>query len=138
VAVWPFHGRLDDLLKDRQYVIVETYPAEACLHLGLMPPGRGWSKRRPADRQSLGKVLLKCADRRSLLFTKKLEAEILGGFGPKESGEDPFDAVLGLMSMTEVLLGDRPEGAPITPAIREIEGWILGMPLRSLAGYPTA
>jgi hypothetical protein len=127
VAVWPFHGRLDDLLQGRQTVIVETYPAEACLHLGLTPPGRGWSKRRQADRQRMGKILLKWRMRRGVLIKKKLEAAIRDGFGPGESGEDPFDAVLSLMSMTEVLLDHRAEVEPAAPAIREVEGWILGM-----------
>jgi hypothetical protein len=132
VAVWPFHGGLDDLLENRQYVIVETYPAEACLHVGLTPPGTRWGKRHPMDRQSMGKALLTCGKRSSVFFRKKLEEAVLDGFGPGESGEDPFDAVLGLISMIEVILGHRTEGAPTAPAIRDVEGWIFGMTKHSL------
>lgn len=28
--------------------------------------------------------------------------------------------------MLEVALGHRPEGAPATPAVQEVEGWIFG------------
>jgi hypothetical protein len=38
VGLWPFDGSLDELVRQRQIVTVETYPAEACTHLGLSPP----------------------------------------------------------------------------------------------------
>ena len=39
-------GDLEELLRRDSCVVVETYPAEACLHLGMKPPGSAWSKRR--------------------------------------------------------------------------------------------
>jgi len=48
------------------------------------------------------------------------------GFGPSKSAEDPFDAMLGLLSMIEVVLGFRSEGAPVDEDVRKVEGWILG------------
>ena len=126
VSVWPFQGELDELLWTSRCVIVETYPAEACLRLGLTPPGRGWSKQRQADRRCQGKLLLTWAYRRRVKISERLAGAIRDGFTAEDSGEDPFDAVLGLMSMTEVLLGHRAHGAPAEPAVRAIEGWIFG------------
>jgi len=51
---------------------------------------------------------------------------IRDGFGTAEAGEDAFDAVLGLMSMIEVLLDHRSDGVPSIGNIRDIEGWIFG------------
>jgi len=126
VSVWPFHGELDDLLRKSRCVIVETYPAEACLHLGLPSPGRGWSKRSQVDRQRLADILLKWAFDRGVTISDKLGGAIRNGFGSHGSGEDQFDSVLGLMSMTEVLLGHRSCAVPLEPAIHAVEGWIFG------------
>ena len=54
ISIWPFHGRFHELIRQAQISIVETYPAEACLHIGLTPPGRGWSKRSQSDRIRIG------------------------------------------------------------------------------------
>jgi hypothetical protein len=39
-------------------------------------------------------------------------------------GEDPFDAIVGLLAMLEVVRGQRESGEP--EEAREFEGWILG------------
>jgi len=46
LAIWPFAGTLRDLMHERMFVVVETYPAEAYGHLRF--PRGGWSKRNPA------------------------------------------------------------------------------------------
>jgi hypothetical protein len=43
---------------------------------------------------------------------------IQDGFGPAKDGEDPFDAVVGLFLMLDVLLGYRQDGAPDDEAVR--------------------
>lgn len=123
VAVWPFAGSLTELLQNRHCIIVETYPAEACLHLGMTPPGRGWSKRNQNDRKAQAHHFFNWATSRGILMEDILKDEIRTGFA---AGEDPFDAVIGLMSMIEVLLGYRSDGAPSSAPIRDIEGWIFG------------
>ena len=55
-----------------------------------------------------------------------LRAAVEDGFGAAPGGEDPFDATVGLLGMLNVLCGGRPPGAPNDPAVRKIEGWILG------------
>jgi hypothetical protein len=131
VTLWPFHGTLPDLLRRSPCIVAETYPAEACLHLGLTAPGRGWSKRDGAARQRQGVHLLAWAARRDVHLTPDLRAAIDRGFGPRAAGEDPFDSVVGVMGIVEVLLGGRPDGAPADPAVVNVEGWIFGQPSRS-------
>lgn len=126
VAVWPFDGTLDQLLRNRQCIVVETYPAEACLHLGMTPPGRAWSKRNQKHRREQGCHLFKWAESRGVPIETDLEDQIRDGFGTAEAGEDAFDAVLGLMSMIEVLLDHRSDGVPSIGHIHDIEGWIFG------------
>jgi hypothetical protein len=126
VSIWPFDGDLATLLKHRSCIVVETYPAEACVHLGITPPGRGWSKRNQEDRAKHYKNLSTRAEKRNIKLSPSLDAELRNGFGPSEDGEDPFDATLGILSMLEVVLGHRPDGAPEDPVIRGIEGWIFG------------
>jgi hypothetical protein len=54
LGVWPFEGELQSLLASKAAVIVETYPGDACVQLGLGAPGRGWSKRDRAARIEKG------------------------------------------------------------------------------------
>jgi hypothetical protein len=56
----------------------------------------------------------------------ELRARVGDGFGPSKSAEDPFDAMLGLLSMVDVALGYREDGAPDSDVVRAVEGWILG------------
>ena len=126
LRLWPFHGSLDELLAGQGVVVAETYPAEACLHLGLTPPGRGWSKTSREGRLRQASGILAWAARRGVELDPGLVGQIQDGFGSASSAEDPFDAMLGLLSMLEVTLGHRPAGAPTTRVVQEVEGWILG------------
>ena len=102
VALWPFDGDLFELLATRRVVIAETYPAEACLHLGLPAPGRGWSKRSQCGRRSHAQRLHHWAEMRHVHLSSELSTLLADGFGPSKDGEDPFDATVGLFSMLEV------------------------------------
>jgi hypothetical protein len=126
VAFWPFHGELPQLIEDHACIVVETYPAEACLHVGLTAPGRGWKKGRQKDRANQALALLAWVDRRPVRLVSTAEMLVREGLGSSADGEDRFDSFVGLLSMLEVLLGKRPDGAPKDRLVREIEGWILG------------
>ena len=126
-ALWPFDGNLAELRASHAITLCETYPAEAGTHLGIEPPGRGWSKRKQSDRALVGATLVNHADDRSLLLDDALRARLLDGFGPDADGEDPFDATIGLFGMLEVATGRRAESGPLDPCLRDIEGWMLGM-----------
>ena len=123
LALWPFQGKLDDLLTRHRIVVAETYPAEVYRHLGLDLRG---GKRRPAVRRSNAAGLLAWATSAAFEPDPALVAGIEDGFGSDLCGEDRFDAVVGLFGMLGVVLGRRLSGEPDEPLVRQIEGWILG------------
>ena len=52
-------------------------------------------------------------------------AEIENGFGDSATGEDRFDAFVGLLSMIDVISGPGVPSVPADAYIRRWEGWIL-------------
>jgi hypothetical protein len=119
-AIWPFDGNLEELVR-RPLTIAETYPAEYYGPIGCAKPG---SKRVQEDRKQRGVALLDYAAGLKATLAPEVEALIADGFGPSGDGEDPFDAVVGLLGMLTALR-DGSE-APTDPGVRTVEGWILG------------
>lgn len=133
LALWPFAGPLDALLRSGWVVAAETYPAECYHHLGLTDGGKRWSKRRRADRAALAPRLLAWAADAGITLAPELVTAIRDGFGPGPGGDDPFDAMVGLFGMLNVILGRRPSGEPEDATVRDIEGWILGQSAEPVA-----
>jgi hypothetical protein len=123
VALWPFHGRLADLLTRHRFVVAETYPAEFYRHLQLKMAG---GKRKLGVRQANAGRLLAWAKEAQVGLEGRLVKQIEDGFGTIARGDDRFDAAVGLFGMLNVVLGRRPAGAPDDPTICRLEGWILG------------
>lgn len=123
IGLWPFDGDLADLTRRHAVVVAETYPGDVYPTLGLP---RGWSKRRQADRQEVGRAILRWLDGRATIEAEALRPLIADGFGAEPRGEDPFDATVGLLGMLDVVAGRRADGAPHNEAVRTWEGWILG------------
>jgi len=130
VAIWPFSGKLADLLEPGKVVVAETYPAEFYTHLGVRfsahRRGERSGKRSQQDRADNATKLLVWADKKGMVVAPELETALKDGFGASPDGEDRFDAVVGLFGMINVILGNRPVGEPEEEAIRKVEGWILG------------
>lgn len=126
VGLWPFAGELEQLTSKHRVVGAETYPTEAYGHLGLQHGG--WSKKNQLNRQDRAHEINAWRDQRigQLAFHANAQTSVDDGFGDENDGEDRFDAFVGLCSMLDVVLGHRTEGAPNTPQVRNIEGWILG------------
>ena len=124
--LWPFDGDLESLCASPGLIIAETYPAESGLHVGLPPAGRGWSKQKSADRAARGAEIVAWAERRGVTLGAELVAQINDGFGPHKSGEDPFDSLVGVAGMLEVMLGYRPDSPALSAVEKRIEGWIFG------------
>jgi hypothetical protein len=83
--------------------------------------GKGLSKRRRADRSAVGHYLLD-QQREDVKLTDALVSWVEWGF----LDEDDFDATVGLLSMLQVVTGRSRADVPDDPAVRTIEGWILG------------
>lgn len=123
-SLWPFDGSLSKLVQRNGPVLAETYPAEAYGHIGVRFRA-GQSKRRQEDRLSHAKTILDWAKSRSVSMTGKAADEIGDGFGAAATGEDRFDAMVGLLGMIEVVAGSRADAPAATPE-RSWEGWIMG------------
>jgi hypothetical protein len=127
VRVWPFDGPLGALLASGGTVVAETYPGQAARDLGA-GFGPGESKRRRDDRRARGKLLLERAAGLGVRVARPLAAEVVDGFGQAGTGEDRFDAFVGLLQVVRVLRGERPPDPPPSEArARSVEGWMLGI-----------
>ncbi|MBC8446776.1 MAG: hypothetical protein H8D78_03410 [Chloroflexi bacterium] len=130
VAIWPFSGPLFELFQPGRVVIAETYPAEFYDHLGVIFPrskaGQKSGKRVQLDRTTNAPTLLAWADVAQVELAPALRDDVGDGFGPSADGEDPFDAMVGLLGMLNVVLKRRSADTPDDDQVHRIEGWILG------------
>jgi hypothetical protein len=124
--LWPFDGPLMSLGASGGVVLAETYPGEAYSHVGVrFRPGQ--SKTRQSDRAGFADAILELAGGRGVECDDAVQDAIRDGFGSGKSGEDRFDALIGLLSMIEVVTGGRSEGWASAGIGSKWEGWILGM-----------
>lgn len=125
IGLWPFDGKLVDALSSHATVIAETYPGDVYGQIGI-PRWPRWSKRRQAGRQSVAPHLIRWIESHPNVDGLSLIPLIEDGFGTDKSGEDKFDATVGLFGMLDVIMGYRPEGVPHDADVNTWEGWILG------------
>jgi hypothetical protein len=123
LAIWPFYGRLEELLSAYEWVIAETYPREVYGPLGLDLRG---GKRTQQVRARNAERLLATASALDFDVDPALRTEIKDGFGARPNGEDRFDAVVGLLGLLGVVRGARDLWEPDQPIVRSVEGWIIG------------
>lgn len=130
-AIWPFDGSLEVLLGRRKIVVVETYPRAFYKHLCLSVGTLGRKKESRDARANDARALQGWERKRKdhVCLSGALRKVIKDGFGSDASGEDRFDAVVGLFGMIDVVIGELPAGAPDDEEIRRIEGWMLGRQL---------
>jgi len=117
VSLWPFDGPLDALLAQRDLVVAETYPAEVSAQLAL-----SGAKSDPGARAANAPAIHREAERLGIELTNDLVVMLERGF----DSDDDFDAVIGLLGMLAVVLGDRSSGEPRDDDGLQVEGWILG------------
>jgi hypothetical protein len=122
VALWPFDGRLAELLAGGRPVVAEMYPAFLLRTLGVVVA----RKSEPAARAACGRALLRRVGADARLDLDAVRALLRGGFGGFRSGEDPFDATTACIALAKLLLDDTLPEPP--DAARAVEGWILGLP----------
>jgi len=129
LALWPFAGALQELGKNGGVVLAETYPGEVYdwLDLDLRRARRGKlrrSKRRQGDRALEADRLHAAGRSVNGRFDADASRQIVEGF--PEGEDDAFDAMVGLLGLLLTLEGARPENLPDDPAVRSVEGWIMG------------
>jgi hypothetical protein len=125
-AIWPFDGPLFELIDRVDVVIVETYPAEFYRRLGLQIGTPGHSKTNPDARRAAAPQLLAWCTEHGVVPDDGLVGQIMDGFGPSKDGEDPFDAVVGLLGMIATVSAQTEPELPDDTAVREVEGWMFG------------
>lgn len=123
-SVWPFDGCLEDLFAHPGLVIAETYPAEAYGHV-CVRFAQAESKTNQSHRKSKAHAIHTWADRHGVELAEGVSLLIADGFGDTQSGEDQFDALMGLLGMIEVADGRRPASQP-GRTTDPWEGWIIG------------
>jgi hypothetical protein len=133
ISIWPFDGDYSVLLASAGITVLEAYPAETYTHLGL---ARGFGKRTHEGRRSQAQSILTWCDRNAVVLSEDLAANIEDGFGYLETGEDAFDALIGLLGMIEAAGDPSRCVAPEDPAMRDIEGWTLGTDPASISPTP--
>lgn len=127
IRLWPFDGPLPDLLAGSGQVVAETYPREYYRHLGAPAGGQRWSKRRRQDRLALVPGLLRWAESLAVTWDVRVLQRVTEGFSDGRTGEDEFDAVVGLLAIVGVVTGTIATGEPRDDAaVLSTEGWILG------------
>ncbi|MCQ8129413.1 hypothetical protein [Methylomonas rivi] len=125
LVIWPFDAQLDQMNEFKTAMIVETYPGDACVQIGIGAPGKGWSKRKAIDRLNKMHAIKQFAHKIDVDL-KMVESELSQGFGNSAIGEDKFDALVGLLGMLSVIMGYSDDGLPNDDAIKSVEGWIFG------------
>lgn len=127
LSIWPFSGKLDDLLGNNRIIVVETYPAEYYTHFGIVFRKDTYGgKRSPSARSHFAPVIINWASRLNVDFEGSLQRQIHEGFSIDSFGDDAFDAFIGIMGMINIIYGNRSPGAPDSKIVRNTEGWIFG------------
>ncbi len=121
LMLWPFDGAFRELATAGQMVVAETYPAEVLGQLGLRLRG---SKQSQASRQALAEQIFAAMGKLRIKTSKVLNETIATGFGEKKSAEDPFDSLIGVLGVINVLNGNRPDTSPLVAD--QWQGWVLG------------
>jgi hypothetical protein len=130
LSIWPFDGEFRDLIHQTGIITVESYPAEYYQRLGIcFQRGRnGGGKRSQPARMVNAQAILDWCATKDIDLEPALIAWIYAGFGASLDGEDPFDSLVGLLGMISCLRDPSWIYEPLETPIRQIEGWIFGMP----------
>ena len=125
LSIWPFDGRLSDLLARPGIVVAETYPAETYRHLALAISESSRKKGRQPDRAADASKMRAWGTHQWRAPDESTRERDRWRLRPRSDGEDRFDAVVGLFGMLAVVFGNLAPASQRTTRTK-IEGWILG------------
>jgi hypothetical protein len=86
----------------------------------------GLRKTSQEDRAAEAPRLLAWCAELGVIPDEELRVQLEDGFGSSRSGEDFFDAVVGLFGMIDTIRRDPEPPIPQEPVVREVEGWMFG------------
>lgn len=95
----------------------------------------GVAKTKQADRRADGERLTGWCDEVGVVLERDLRNQLEAGFGPSKSGEDPFDAVVGLFGMINDIRRGREPDLPDDPAVLRLEGSMFGQLASEASGF---
>src|SRR4030095_10622569 len=90
VALWPFDGRLKELIAADRPILAEMYPAFLLRTLGVTVA----RKSDPAARAACGRALLRRVSGDARLDLDAVRALLRGGFRVAQAGGGPVDATI--------------------------------------------
>jgi hypothetical protein len=135
ISLWPFEGDLPALLTSARPVVVEIYPGEIYSHLGLRA---GFVKTRQQDRAHQAQAIFGWCSANDVALEPELATLVESGFGGADTGEDLFDAFVGLLGLIEGVRSPVQPFAAEDEAVRRVEGWIFGMDSPGIDSRPPA
>ncbi len=128
--LWPFDGSLATLLDGdhTRVVACEAHSLEFYRQVDLDPTPAGTRRNRShADRLNSAPQLLSWASTLGIAWEPRLRQRVTSGFALGPKGNDELDAVVGLLGILGVVTGALASAEPTDdPAVRDVEGWILG------------
>jgi hypothetical protein len=125
VSLWPFDGGLLDLLSKPGLVLAEIYPAIFFSRGERRRIAKGEGKESGAARRRIFAEYLNEVRRAGVKITLTSSAEewVDTGF----ASSDDFDPMLSVLGMLQALRKGASIEPPDDPAVRRVEGWMLGL-----------
>jgi hypothetical protein len=124
ISLWPFDGDLRELLALGKITVGEVYPAAIYPQLGI---AHAFGKTEQEARRLQAPAILRWCDANNAALSPRLRSDVTDGFGNGDVGEDKFDALVGVLGMIRCIQSLQGYAVPADPAIRQIEGWMLGL-----------
>lgn len=121
--LWPFDGKLTELLARPGFTVAEVYPDEAIAQLNLrFAPDGERNKRSLHDRQDVVPLLLEMSESSGISISRELRDAALSGL----NSQCEFEVFSCLIAAVRALRQQTTSEAPESKDCLEIEGWILG------------
>ncbi len=134
--LWPFDGNLAALSRQPGVTLIETYPAEIYgwleIHKMHLASGR-FAKSRQLSRRDVLAQLIPDLEKQGITLTPTVNAHIINGIDTAQGKDDAFDALIGVIGLAMIAMGQRAENLPDTSLICDQEGWIMGLDMAEQA-----
>lgn len=124
LRMWPFDGGLYECTRG-DLAVAEVYPGEVARWL-MLPLAASGGKRRQQARAEQAPLLWAALSRVHARPDAQLAEAIDRGFGDAPTGEDAFDAFVGVLGGLLCCGAQRTVWQPSDGPVAHLEGWVLG------------